>query len=317
MPPAEGDRGDDFVPTDEEVKKPAAPAEEEEEQKPAAETKPDEGEEGTEAKADEGEEGDDKAGERKPPRIRIPKERLDQEIAKRRAAEQRAAERIQELERQIQAQRQSANVTDIEKKIAELDEKYDDAISEGEKSKAKEFRTEIRRLERDLSRAEATNAALNAKQAAVNELRYDMALSQVEMDYPELNPDDEENFAPEQAQEVADLIDALKAKGNSPDAALRKAVKYVMGPPKRAKEAADKADRDVERDGLRRQREEDARKKVADAARRQPARTDEGLDHDKAGTGGKMTAQQISKMSHDEFVKIDEEALRRARGDDL
>jgi hypothetical protein len=309
------DRGDEFdLPTDDTAAA-AAPVKEEEGKAPEKEV----------AKADvdatdktDAEGGEEKA-EKRIPKNPVPKERLDQEIAKRRAAEQRAAERIQELERQIQDQRRSADVEALESEITKLDEQYDDAIADGEKTRAKEIRAKIRELERKVTRAESAQQALHAKTAAVAELKYDMALSQIEMDYPELNPDDDTNFDADRAQEVADLIDALKRKGNSPDAALRKAVKYVMGPPKRTQEAADKADRDIERDGLRRQREEEARKKVADAAKRTPASTTEaGTDHDKVGSGtGMPSAADIARMRHEQFVKLDEAALRRARGDDL
>jgi hypothetical protein len=306
------DRGDDLeLPTGDEA---AAAAAAPEKEVPAKEEPAKD--EAAVAAADEG--GEEPAA-KKIPKNPVPKERLDQEIAKRRNAEQRAAERIQELERQIQDQRRSADVEALEAEIGKLDELYDDAIADGEKGTAKEIRVKIRDLERKVTRAEAAQQALHAKTAAVAELKYDMALSQIEMDYPELNPDEDAKFDADKAQEVADLIDALKRKGNSPDAALRKAVKYVMGPPKRAQEAAEKADRDVERDGLRRAREEEARKKVTDAAKRTPASSAEtGADHDKVGSGtGLPSAADIARMRHDQFVKLDEAALRRARGDDL
>lgn len=303
------DRGDDFVPTLDEEQKPAAPAAE----KPAAppegaEGKPEGAEGEPKAEGDEGAEGKGGGDE-----ARIPKARLDKEIQRRKLAEERAAERIKELESQIQDQRRSADAEALDKKISELDDKYDDAIADGEKAKAKEIKAEIRKLERDRNRVEANQQALAAKMAAVSELKYDMALSQIELDYPQLNPDGD-TFDKDAAEEVSDLLDAYKLKGLSPDAALKKAVRYVLGPPKAAVEAASK---DLERDGLRRARAEDARRKVAEAAKSAPADTKGvGEDSDKRG-GGAPKALDISKMTQAQFAKLDEEALRKARGDDL
>lgn len=312
MPPV--DRGDDFVPTpddnDEAAVKAAADAKAAKEAEEAAAAKAEE-----EAKAAaEAEGGKKPEGEEKPNgEDRIPKARLDKEIQRRKLAEERAAERIKELEAQIQVQRRSADAEVLEKKIAELDDQYDDAIADGEKAKAKALKTEIRKLERDLNRVEANQQALAAKVAAVAELKYDMALSQIELDYPQLNPDGDD-FDKEAAEEVSDLLDAYKIKGLSPDQALKKAVRYVLGPPKAAVEAASK---DLERDGLRRARAEDARKKVAEAAKATPADTKGvGEDSDKRG-GGQPKAVDIAKMTQAQFAKLDEEALRRARGDEL
>ena len=305
MPPV--DRGDDFVPTLDEEKKPVAAAPATEPEKPAAE--PEAAQPEGEAAALEGEGKPEGNGED----ARIPKARLDKEIQRRKLAEERAAERIRDLESQIIEQRRSVDAVKLEEKIAELDEKYDDAIADGEKAKAKEIKLQIRKLERDLNRVEANQQALAAKQAAVAELKYDMALSQIEADYPQLNPDGDD-FDKDAAEEVSDLLDAYKMKGLTPDAALKKAVRYVLGPPKALMEAAAK---DLEREGLRRARAEDARRKVAEAAKGTPPDTkDVGEDSDKRG-GGSPKALDISKMTQSQFSKLDEETLRKARGDDL
>jgi hypothetical protein len=327
-PAADVDRGDDFKPTG-----PDADADEVDDKKAADPAKDEDGDDDDEVdaakraeaaakklEAEDEEEEDEEKKEEPRKKIRIPKERLDQEIAKRRAAEARAAERIQELERQIAAGRQSADVEAIEKKIKELDDKYDDLIADGEKDKAKAVKAEMRLYERQLSRAEATAAALQSKTEALAEYRYDMALSQIEMEYPELNPDLEEDFDKDKAEEVADLIEALKRRGNSPEIALKRAVKYVLGPPKRAEKAAAEADRDIEKDGLRRAQEDrdlEARRKAADVAKKQPANLGKhGKDSDSMG-GGIPNAGQIARMTQDQFAKLDEETKAKLRGDEV
>jgi hypothetical protein len=314
------DRGDDFAPTGGDADDKGADDKElEDAEADAAAQKAEAAAKKLTDDADDGEEADKDDKDEKKEKIRIPKERLDQEIAKRRAIEQRASERIQELERQIQAQQKNADVDAIEKKIKELDDKYDDAIADGEKDKAKTIKAEMRVLERQMNRAEATQAAVQAKMEALAEYRYDLALSQIEMEYPELNPDIAD-FDKDRAEEVADLIDALKRRGNSPEVALKRAVRYVLGPPRQAEKAAAEADRDIEKDGLRRAKEErelEARKKAADVVKKQPADLNKhGRDSDKAG-GGLPNSGQIAKMTQDQFAKLDEETLAKLRGDDL
>lgn len=315
------DRGDDFVPTDDDDDDTATAVKPDDEAKADDEEKPDDKK--GEAKVDEDEDDED-AQKKEKPRIRIPKERLDQEIAKRRAAEQRFAEREAQLVAQIEQQKKDANVETLEKEIAKLDEQYDDAIADGEKAKAREIKVKMRDLERKLNRAEAVQASIQSKQAAVAEIRYDMAVSQVEMDYPMLNPDLEDTFDGEKAAEVMDMMDAFKLKGLPPDVALRRAVRYVMGPPPRLQEKAEVEVPDPEKDGLRRkdamkqERAAEGRRKAADAVTRQPPSTAKlGQDSDKMGESGKPSAAFVAKLSQEQFAKLDEETKARLRGDDL
>jgi hypothetical protein len=314
---AVADRGDDFAPTGGDVA--TVDKDDKEIEDAEADAAAQKAEAAAKKLAEADDEDEDADKDEKKEKIRIPKERLDQEIAKRRAIEQRASERIQELERQIQAQQKNADVEAIEKKIKELDDKYDDAIADGEKDKAKLIKAEMRTLERQMNRAEATQAAVQAKMEALAEYRYDLALSQIEMEYPELNPD-VNDFDKDKAEEVADLIDALKRRGNSPEVALKRAVRYVLGPPRQVERAAAEAERDIEKDGLRRAKEErelEARKKAADVVKKQPADLNKhGRDSDKAG-GGLPNSGQIAKMTQDQFAKLDEETLAKLRGDDL
>jgi hypothetical protein len=303
------DRGDNFVADDDELDD--APSDTQPNDKL---TDDDVDAAGTPAKdADDDGEGEGEGGEKPAkPKIRIPKERLDQEIQKRRNAEQRAAERINELERELASRTSSADIAQLEQDVAALDDQYDEAIADGERGKAKEIKAQIRVLERQIQRAETGLAAANAKVAAVAELKYDMALSQVELDYPALNPDSAE-FDRDATAEVAELIDSFKLKGMDPSAALRKAVKYVLGAPTKAAED----NRNVERDGLREAKASEARRKAADAIARTPANlAKSGKDSDTAG-GALPDARAVAKMSQDEFSKLDDTMKARLRGDDI
>lgn len=248
--------------------------------------------------------------------IKIPKERLDQEIRKRRAAEARADERIRDLESQITAQKKATDVEGLEREVDKLENQLDTADEAGDKVKVKEIRANIRKVERQIARAEGAQQAIAAKQAAVSEIRYDMAVSQVELDYPELNPDDEENYDALKAEEVMDLLDGFRKKGADPSQALKRAARYVLGTPQRAEDTAEAL---LKRngEGLRRQREEEGRRKAADVLKKSPPDTSKvGLDGDKKG-GGEPSGAQIAKMSQTQFAKLDEDTLKKMRGDEV
>ena len=286
--------------------------------------KKDEGVEGKkEAAKDDDKSGDEdkeKEKERKQEH-RIPKQRLDQEIAKRRAAEESAARRIEELEKQIVRQRESADVRRLESRVGQLDAALEKAMDEGDTKEARAIRAEIRATERLINRAEAAQQSIEAKQQAVAEVRYDLVLSRIEFEYPQINPDSDE-FEASKAEECFELIEAFKSKGASPDQALARAVRYVLGPPRSALQVAEQ---ELGKDGLRRaaadpkeERALEARKKIADATRRQPpAGRGVGVDSDRLGDHKKLTADEIARMSQKQFAKLDEDTLKALRGDEV
>ena len=254
----------------------------------------------------------------------IPKARLDQEIGRRKRETEAAAAEIARLEAQLQQQRESADVRRLDARLQELDDARDAALTAGETDKAKALRAEMRRVERAITRAETMQVSIAAKEEAVAVVRYDFAVSQVEAEYPQLNPDLEGVFDESAAQEVADVMDAFKLKGMAPADAMRRAVRLVLGPPKaavaRAAETPDPA-----KDGLRRtpQQEADARieaarRKAVDAATRGAPNTRAvGANSDAMGGEKKLTADAIARLDQKKFAALDEETLRTLRGDDI
>ena len=303
------DRGDDFVPTDEDLEKEDVKADAD-----AADVKADDKkvDADDEKKADDKkvDADDDKAEDKKEDKKekRVPESRLTEVVRKAKDREEKLAARIKELEAAVSNTKVSADIEEVETKIDELQDAYEDAIADNNKAKAKEVRGKIRSYERQLIDLKASEKAMAAKAETIEELRYEAAIAKVEQDYPQINPD-AEDFNEDVAGEVLDLRNSLMKNGVSAAKALQRAVKYVLGEPASAKS---KEDIDSARD----KRAVDARQKAADASKRQPADTTRlGLDSDKAGkTPDKI---DVAKMSQERFSKLDEETLSRLRGDTL
>jgi hypothetical protein len=286
------DRGYDFVPTDDDeaVDKKEAADDKAEDKKEAADDKK------------EGDEGDDKGK-------KIPEARFTEAIRKHKDRQAALEARIKELEGAATSTKVSKDIQGVEADIDKLQDEYEEAIADNNKDKMKAIRAKIKAGERTLIELKADERAQAAKRETLEELRYEAAIEKVETDYPIINPDSDE-FDDAKAQEVLDLRNAMMKTGVSAAKALQRAVKYVLGEP-----AGVKSKEDVE--GIKKQREEDARKKAAEANKKQPVDTDGvGLDSDKAG-GEKARKQSVAKMSQEEFAKLSETELSKLRGDSL
>jgi hypothetical protein len=246
---------------------------------------------------------DPKAGDKRDKRIKVPKARLDQEIAKRRAAEDRALA----AEGKVNARSAAADVVKMERDLAELDDKYDTAISDGDKAEAKKLKTEMRVIERQISRAESSADAARAQYQAVDTLKYDMLLERLEERHPVLNEDSDE-FDKEVASEVVDLMAALQKNGLSRTDALKRAVKYVV------REAPDKKDEGTSGLRTKDQRAEDTKKRALDAIARTPG---DNRRVGKVTAGAEAAARTVAQMSQSEFAKMDDAALAKLRGDEI
>lgn len=300
------DRGDEVSPLSD-----AGKAPEDDEEEDVAELPEDEEAEGASDEDDEEEDdGEEEEPEEKPKkRIRIPKERFDEALSKARSREEVLNQRIAELEKRIQTGAQKVEVAEAQTKLEELQDKYEEYLVDGDRDNAKKMRSQIDKLRDDLIDSRTSEKSDAARRAAIDELKYDSLLAKLEGDYAPINPDSE-NYNQDQTEEVGVLLEAFVSRGFTRHAALEKAVKYVLGPVKKT-EATD--DSDVIRD----ERATKARKKAADAAKKQPpSTTNVGKDSDK---GGKQTPAGVDvfRLSQDKFAELDEDTLSKLRGDDL
>lgn len=243
-------------------------------------------------------------------RIRIPKARFDEQREKFKTREEQYQARIAELERAQAQAGQTVDVRNAQKQLDELSDKYEDLVMDGRKEDARAVRRQMEQLRDQLTEFKTNTKAEHARKAAIEDLRFDAALEKAESTFDVLNPKSD-NFDEATTNEVAELMEGFILKGASRAAALDRAVRYVLGtPPKAAgKDAGD----------VTKQRAEDARRKAAEANRKQPGSLSKvGIDSDKAGSSaGAIAGVDIMKMSQDKFAKIDEDTLAKLRGDDV
>lgn len=276
--------------------------------------------EGKGAKADEGDETPEEkvererleAEEERRKRVRIPKARFDEALGKAKAREQALLDEIEKLKGGQQAAATTKAVGEMRSKIDELQDKYEDLILDGKKDEARKVRRQVDELRDALSEYQTNTKSEAARKAAIDEMSYNAQLAGYEAKYPALNPEHEE-FDEDTTDEVATLLNAFVKAGQKRADALAKAIKYVLGAPPAAGKGGD-GDKAKE---LADQRAAEARKKAADANKKQPPDgKNVGLDSDKAG-GGKGGDVDIMRLSQDKFAKLDEETLSKLRGDDV
>ncbi len=250
----------------------------------------------------------DKGGDEKKKGIFLPKGRVDEMVGKERAKVAAAEARATALEAELAKSRKSAEseVATLEKQLDELEEKYTDAIADGEKGKALQLRKQMRAVQDKMIDARTDIKALAAKEGAKEEFAYNQALARFETDYDILNPE-HEDFDEDLASDMADYISAKRGKGMSGVDALKAAVKRFLPEIKAAEGDAGK---------MRDDRGRFAREKAAEASKKQPADLrNAGKDHDKAGGGS--DGKSILQMTQEEFAKLDEETKAKLRGDAL
>jgi hypothetical protein len=248
----------------------------------------------------------DEPGAKADETIMVPKGRLDEVYAKSREREEELQRRLDVAEKRGIQETTSENVDELETELDTLDSKYAEFLLEGELEKAGAVRKEWRQKQNDLFDIRLEQRSSLASQQAIESMRFDRQLAEYEVKFPVINIDSE-IYDPEMATEVAQLMDAFKAQGWNPVAALNKAVKYVV-PDEEALGGG------VDPDLLRTKRQAAARKKVADVAKKSPPDlTDKGRDTDKVGTGDGIP--DVTKMTPEQFAKLSDTQLSKLRGD--
>jgi len=300
------DRGDEVVA--EETKKPDA--KKSDAKKPdkaaakddeAAEEEEDEGtEEGDDEEAEEeGEPADKKDGKR------VPYERLAKATAARRQAEERAAAAERELQ-EVRASTTKAERSKYDELVQQRDALYDvveEARANGDVKAAAKGQREIDGITARLNRAESSAIATQKASEARDTAVYNTLVAQLEAAVPEFDPESDE-FDPVMAKEVDELVQAYEAVGKSPQAALRKAVKLVMGrDPFNSRPKAEEAK------PAPKQAKKPDMAKAADTAKRQPAAIETREE-----AGEKIDTAQLSE---EEFQKLPAKTKARLRGDFL
>lgn len=308
------DRGDDFIPTDDDTPEKVVTKDDQAAADAlAAELAAEKEAKTEEPKADEAEAEAD-ADKPKPKDSRIPaarhKEILDRE------RERRAA-----VEAELAQYKQGGKIADVNAEIGEaettlvaLETEYAKQMVDGEHEKAAATMAKIRRTERAINEKSAEMRVAAAEARAVERVRYDTTVERLENLYPALNVE-HEDFDKEKTGEVLELKEAYQLKGYTPSAALQKAVKYVMPPVTVAQEKALTTEARVDPKDVEKARKAAAVAKTAEAVAKTPSSAAKvGLDSDKSG-GGAVTAKDAMKMSYKDFSALDENTLAQMRGD--
>ena len=298
----EADEDDEpAVPVKPAAKAEATPAEEDDsdEDDPEAEGEETE-EERLEREAQEAEEAKKK-------RIRVPKARLDEESAKRRKAEEELEKLRAQLAAQARAQEEAAtpkgpSMDELEKELEDLEEKYEDAVINGEKDTARKLRGQIAKARDTIIESRVTTKAEAARSAALEQVQFDNFLDRTLAAYPELDRSSEEYDSTSEA-DVMDIAEAFLAKGQSRIEAIGKAVKLVLG----AKKA-------VESEPELKTEKKTLSRKVVDTEKQAAVKQPPSLKP--VGDSGDKQPS-LHALPEDQFNKLSEAELRAARGDDI
>ena len=243
----------------------------------------------------------------------IPRDRFNEAVLKERTKTEAAANRVKELEGQLVVQNVSQDVVEAQKQVKELIKTRNQLLADGKLDEASLTDEKIFDLQEAVADRKAEYKAGQAKEAAKEEMRYDNAVSKLETDHPELDPESD-SYSQDDVDEVRVLTRGYQVEmGLSPSAALLRAAKRVFGTAAKAA-VIEKEDETAKKAGESRKTE--AVEKNLDAVKKQPASTKEvGLDHDKRGGG--LDAKTVMKMNYKEFSELDEAQLSKMRGDSL
>lgn len=239
--------------------------------------------------------------------VRVPKSRLDEALRQSRELQ----DRLNALEKQ-HAEKSSASAEDINTKLDELEAKYVTALTEGDHEGARALRRESRELERQLFQAETQHSSSVIPSQVAMQQVVESTIAQIEVAYPEFNPDDP-LFDAAASQEVVDLIDTFNASGKySPAEAIAKAARFVASERSFADRSAPAAAPPTNHAAAR---VEAAVSKAVEASNSQPPAVKAGVASN--ALGGPLTAEVVAKMSNKEFDALDEKTKASLRGDTI
>lgn len=296
------------APAKPEAKAEPAPEEDDSEDEAKAEADEDDSEaEGEETEEERLEREAQEAEEAKKKRIRVPKARLDEESAKRKKAEEELEKLRAQLAAQTRAQEEAAkpkgpSMDELEKELEDLEEKYEDAVINGEKDTARKLRGQIAKARDTIIESRVTAKAEAARSAALEQVQFDNFLERTLATYPELDRSSEKYDSASEA-DVMDIAEAFLAKGQSRVEAIGKAVKLVLG----AKKAAEpEPEPKTEKKTLNR--------KVVDTEKQASVKQPPSLKP--VGDSGDKQPS-LHALPEEQFNKLSEAELRAARGDDI
>ena len=221
-----------------------------------------------------------------------------------------------EIEKRDADRAVAADLNKASAQIKEMIKEHTKMLADGELDQASNLMGDILQLQSDMGDYRSRAYADQGRSQAKSEMQYDAVVARLEMDYPELNPDNVDSFDRDAVRKVQAYMTGLMQMDNmSSSKALQEAVGTILGAQRANENQSEDAKRKAAEDlGMR--RKEAAVTKAVDAKGKQPAALkDIGMDHDK--TGGQLDAAAIMQMSQEEFMKLPDDKLSQLRGDTL
>lgn len=243
----------------------------------------------------------------------IPKARFDSAVQKERERAETAERLLAEATRANNQIQRNADVSQLEAKVQELRAAERKATIDNDEERAAQLSSEADRLNRQIAIQQAGDMTAAAKDAALESMRMELAVENIETNYPQLDENSEE-FDQDITDDVLDKQRGyMERERLSPSKALLKAVKYVMG--RQAPAAAtEPAKTGLSAASKGQDRKSAAVAKNLDAAARQPASTKPvGADSDKHGQTKDLP--EASQMTFAEFSALPDATKSKMRGD--
>lgn len=257
----------------------------------------------TEEEETEEEETSEEEEDEEPTSHMIPKSRYDSAQARARAAEKKV--KAYEAQQAAVIASEQATNKDAEKldtRLEEIDRDIEQARLDGDVDKVVVLQKTARDVEKEIYQTMAELAASNAGTAAQESVKLDTLIETLETSYDILNPDSE-NFDEDKINEILDMQSAFVKNGDSPSAAMLKAVGYIMPEERVTDEVANK-------------RRTNVAKNLKTAKAQAPGSNETGMNSD---SGGPVSDKDldVSEMTTEEFDALPAETLKRLRGDSV
>lgn len=205
----------------------------------------------------------------------------------------------------------NTEITTLESEVDALQDKYDEALIDGERDVARGLAKQLRAKERELGDKKTSIAVSIARAEAIESTRFDMARERIEQAYTVLQPG-HEDYDQKVMNEVLELTRLYQAGGYTATDAMQKAVRKELGASSVTQQQAAEVKPRVTDEHLTDKRKENAVDKALKT--KQPPSTEKvGLDNDKLGR--KHTAKDVLRMSDKEFDALSDEELAKLGGD--
>jgi hypothetical protein len=246
----------------------------------------------------------------------IPKDRFDEAVAKERTEKERVAAQLAELQKREADRAVAADMTKASAQIKDMIKEHTKMLADGELDQASALMGDILQLQSDMADYRSRAYADQGRTAAKSEMQYDAVVAKLEIEYPEINPDNVDVFDRDAVRKVqAYMTGLIQTENMSSSKALQEAVNTILGAKRANENQSEDAKRKAAEDLGMRRKEAAVTKAVAAQGKQPAALKDVGMDHDK--TGGQLDAAAIMKLSWDEFIKLPDEHLAQMRGDVL